>query len=74
MNKEVLSITVGENESAKVWVNILNDLKKLGLEDVLVMCTDGLTGIKETISAVYPKCEYQCCIVYQIRISLKFVF
>lgn len=71
--KEVLSITVGENESAKVWANILNDLKNRGVNDVLVMCADGLTGIKEAISAVYPKCEYQRCIVHQIRTSMKFV-
>lgn len=72
-NKEVLSITVGENESAKIWANIINDLKNRGVEDVLIMCADGLTGIKEAISAVYPKCEYQRCIVHQIRTSLKFV-
>ena len=72
-NKEVLSITIGENESAKVWANILNDLKNRGVEDILIMCADGLTGIKEAINAVYPKCEYQRCIVHQIRTSLKFV-
>lgn len=71
--KEVLSITVGENESAKVWANILNDLKNRGVNDVLIMCADGLTGIKEAIQAVYPKCEYQRCIVHQIRTSMKFV-
>ena len=72
-NKAILSITIGENESAKVWANILNDLKNRGVEDILIMCADGLTGIKEAISAVYPKCEYQRCIVHQIRTSLKFV-
>lgn len=71
--KEVLSITVGENESAKMWANILNDLKNRGVNDVLIMCADGLTGIKEAIAAVYPKCEYQRCIVHQIRTSMKFV-
>jgi putative transposase len=71
--KDVLSITVGENESAKVWMNILTDLKNRGLQDVLIICADGLTGIKDAISAVYPKTEYQRCIVHQIRNSLKFV-
>lgn len=48
-------------------------MKNRGVEDVLIMCADGLTGIKEAISAVYPKCEYQRCIIHQIRTSLKFV-
>ena len=71
--KDVLSITIGENESAKVWMNILNDLKNRGLHDILILCADGLTGIKDAISAVYPRTEYQRCIVHQIRNSLKFV-
>lgn len=71
--KDVLSITVGENESAKIWMNILTDLKNRGLQDILIICADGLSGIKEAISAVYPKTEYQRCIVHQIRNSLKFV-
>ena len=71
--KEVLSITNGENESAKIWANILNDLKNRGVEDILIVCADGLSGIKEAITAVYPSCEYQRCTVHQIRISLKFV-
>ena len=43
--KEVLSITNGENESAKIWANILNDLKNRGVEDILIVCADGLSGI-----------------------------
>lgn len=62
--KEVLSITIGENKSAKVWANILNDLKNRGVEDILILCADGLSGIKEAITAVYPSCEYQRCIVH----------
>ena len=71
--KEVLSITVGENESAKTWMSILNELKNRGVNDILIVCADGLTGIKEAISAVFPKSEYQRCIIHQIRSSLKFV-
>ena len=71
--KEVLSITIGENESAKIWANILNDLKNRGVEDILILCADGLSGMKEAITAVYSNCGYQRCIVHQIRTSLKFV-
>ena len=56
-----------------MWANILNDLKNRGVEDILIVCADGLSGIKEAITAVYPSCEYQRCIVHQIRTSLKFV-
>lgn len=71
--KQVLSIVVGENESAKMWLSVLNDLKNRGVQDILILCSDGLTGIKEAISTAYPKTEYQRCIVHQIRNSLKYV-
>ena len=71
--KEVLSITVGENESAKYWLSVLNDLKNRGVQDILILCADGLTGIKESISAAFPQTEYQRCIVHQVRNTLKYV-
>ena len=60
--KEVLGMYVGENESAKYWLSILNGLKNRGVEDILITCIDGLTGFPEAISAVYPKTEIQQCI------------
>jgi transposase-like protein len=72
-HKEVLSINVGENESSKYWLGVLNDLKNRGVMDVLVICADGLTGLKEAISAAFPKTEYQRCIVHQVRNTLKYV-
>ena len=71
--KEVLSITVGENESAKYWLGVLNDLKNRGVHDILILCADGLSGIKESIAAAYPNTEYQRCIVHQVRNTLKYV-
>lgn len=71
--KKVLNITIGENESAKYWMSVLNDLKNRGLQDILILCADGLTGLKDAISAIYPNTEYQRCIVHQIRNSLKYV-
>lgn len=71
--KEVLSITAGENESAKYWLGVLNDLKNQGVHDILILCADGLSGIKETIAAAYPNTEYQRCIVHQARNTLKYV-
>ena len=71
--KEVLTIQVGENESAKYWLSVLNGLKNRGVKDILLICADGLTGIKEAISAAFPKTEYQRCIVHQVRNTLKYV-
>lgn len=71
--KEVLSIQVGENESAKYWLSVLNELKNRGVKDILIICADGLTGIKEAINAAYPQTEYQRCIVHQVRNTLKYV-
>ena len=71
--KEVLTITIGDNESAKYWLSVLNELKNRGVKDILIICADGLTGIKEAIAAVFPKTEYQRCIVHQVRNTLKYV-
>lgn len=71
--KEVLSIQVGENESAKYWLSVLNELKNRGVQDILLLCADGLTGIKEAIAAAYPRTEYQRCLVHQVRNTLKYV-
>ena len=71
--KEVLTISIGDNESAKYWLSVMNELKNRGVKDVLVICADGLTGIKEAIGAAFPKTEYQRCIVHQVRNTLKYV-
>lgn len=72
-HKEVLSIQVGENESSKYWLSILNELKNRGVKDIMVLCADGLSGIKDSIAVAYPQTEYQRCIVHQVRNTLKYV-
>lgn len=71
--KEVLTIQVGSNESSKYWLSVLNELKNRGVKDILIICADGLTGIKEAIAAAYPQTEYQRCLVHQVRNTLKYV-
>ncbi len=71
--KEVLSIVVGENESSKYWLSVLNSLKNRGVQDILILCSDGLTGIKDVISTASPKTEQQRCIVHMVRNTLKYV-
>jgi transposase-like protein len=71
--KEVLGMWVGENESSKYWIMVLNQLKDRGLEDILIISTDNLPGFTQAIEAVYTKTEIQKCIIHQIRNSTKYV-
>ena len=71
--KDVLTIEIGENESAKYWLSVLNSLKNRGVKDILIICADGLTGIREAIQTAFPQTEYQRCIVHQVRNTLKYV-
>lgn len=71
--KDILGLWISENEGAKFWLSNLTEMKNRGMNDILIACTDNLTGMSDAIAAVYPKCEDQLCIVHQIRNSLKFV-
>ncbi|WP_026896068.1 IS256 family transposase [Clostridiisalibacter paucivorans] len=71
--KDILGIWIGESESSKFWLGVLNELKNRGLEDVLIFSVDGLTGLKEAINAAYPKSEIQRCVIHQLRNSFKYV-
>lgn len=72
-HKDVLGLYVGENESAKYWLSIMNGLKNRGVKDILIACVDGLIGFPEAIGTVFPQTEVQHCIIHQIRNSTKFV-
>jgi transposase-like protein len=71
--KDVLGMYVGENESAKFWLSIMNGLRNRGVKDILIACVDGLSGFPQAIDAVFPKTEIQQCIIHQIRNTTKFV-
>jgi len=71
--RDVLGMWVGENESAKFWLSILNGIKNRGVQDILIACVDGLTGFSNAIEAVFPKTEIQQCIIHQIRNSTRYV-
>ena len=62
--KEILGIWIGENETSKYWLTLLNELKNRGVEDILIFAIDGLNGFNQAIQAVYPKAEIQRCIVH----------
>ena len=61
--KDLLGGTI---ESSKYWLSVLNELKNRGVKDILILCADGLTGIKESINVAFPNTEYQRCIVHQM--------
>lgn len=71
--KEVLGLWIGETESSKYWLGVLNGLKARGVEHILIISVDGLNGFTEAIEAVYPKTEVQRCILHQIRNSTRYV-
>jgi transposase-like protein len=71
--KEVLGIWVGEAESAKFWLSVLNEIKNRGVKDILIMAVDGLKGFSEAIESAYPETEVQKCVLHQIRNSSRYV-
>jgi transposase-like protein len=71
--KEVLGLWISENEGAKFWMGVLNELRNRGVDDILIACMDGLTGFPEAVRAVYPHTRVQLCIVHMVRNSTRFV-
>jgi transposase-like protein len=71
--KELLGLWIGENETSKYWLTILNDLKSRGVQDILIACVDGLNGFEQAIKSVYPQAKIQRCIVHIIRNCALFV-
>lgn len=71
--QDILSIYIVETESATSWSTILDDLKGRGVKDILILCSDNLTGLQKAVEALFPNTVHQICIVHQIRNSLKYV-
>jgi putative transposase len=72
-SKEILGLWLEQNEGAKFWLRVMNELKNRGVEDVLIAIVDGLKGFPEAITAVFPQATVQTCIVHLLRHSLDFV-
>ncbi|MDR0597819.1 MAG: IS256 family transposase [Treponema sp.] len=71
--KELLGLWIEQNEGAKFWADIMNELKTRGVQDILLAAVDGLTGFPEAIAAVFPQTEVQLCMVHMVRNSARFV-
>lgn len=72
-DREVLGVWWQDTEGAKFWLSVLNDLRRRGVQDVLICCVDGLKGFPEAIEATFPQAWVQTCIVHLIRASLRYV-
>lgn len=71
--KDVLGMWIGEHETSKFWLVVLNELRNRGVQDILICCVDNLKGFSEAIAACYPAAEIQKYIVHQIRNSIRYV-
>lgn len=71
--QEVLGLWIEETEGARFWLRVFNDLKARGVQDALVVCGDGLTGLPDAVRSAFPNADVQLCVVHQIRNATKFV-
>jgi len=71
--KDVLGMWIQSTEGASFWLSILNELKQRGVQDVLVICADGLKGLPSAVEAAFPRAIFQTCIVHMIRQSTRYV-
>lgn len=72
-HKDLIGMYISESEGANFWLSVLTDIKSRGVKDILIACTDNLTGFSEAILSVFPQAEVQTCVIHQIRSSLKYV-
>lgn len=71
--KDILGIWIGEQEAAKFWLTVCNDLKNRGVKDIIIACMDGLKGLPDAIKAIFPDVNIQSCIIHQIRNAFRFL-
>ncbi len=71
--EEILRIWISDNESASFWTSVLTEIKNRGVKDILIACSDNLTGFSSVIDTIFPKTKHQLCIIHQIRNSTKYV-
>ncbi|WP_416210289.1 IS256 family transposase [Frankia sp. Cr1] len=71
--KHALGCWIQDSEGAKFWQKVLADLRNRGVRDVLIVCCDGLTGLPDAVTAVFPDSIVQTCVVHVIRNAMRFV-
>jgi len=70
---DVLGLWLSKAEGARFWLTVLTQQKKFGVEDILIICIDGLKGFSEAVESAFPKTQGQLCEVQQVRNSLRYV-
>ena len=70
--KDLLGMYISKSEGANFWLSPLTDLQSRGVKDILIACTDNLSGFSDAILSVFPETTVQSCIVHQIRNSVKY--
>jgi putative transposase len=71
--KHALGVWIAEAEGAKFWYSVLTQLRNRGLRDILILCCDGLTGLPDAVTSVFPNTVVQTCVVHVIRNAMRFV-
>lgn len=71
--KSVLGMWIQQTEGAKFWMSILTEIRNRGVQDILILCADGLTGLPDAVSAVFPEAVFQTCLVHMVRSSVRYV-
>ena len=72
-HKELLGLWIAETEGAKFWLQVLTELKHRGIEQMLIVCVDGLSGFPDAVNTAFPGARLQLCIIHMVRNSLKYV-
>lgn len=71
--RDVLGLWIEKTEGAKFWSSVLASLRQRGVEDILILCADGLTGLDSAVEANFPKAIFQTCLVHMVRNSTRHV-
>lgn len=71
--KDILGIWIGESEGKHYWMQIFDEIKNRGVEDILFISMDGVSGLEEGAKSIFGNVVVQRCIVHMIRNSLKYI-
>ena len=71
--KEILGLWISESESKNQWMQIFDEIKTRGVEDIFFLSMDGVSGLEQGAKAIFPKVIVQRCIVHLIRNSIKYM-
>lgn len=72
-HKELLGLWLNESESKNYWMQVFDEIKARGVEDIFFMSMDGVSGLEEGAKAIFPHVVVQRCIVHFIRNSIRYV-